>query len=102
MKEKKTGDQEEERDRQIKQKNEKKKKEQMAALPRLELNNQLTCIKDETEDNGTPYITSVRSSDVLVMPPVHSTNYGSKGVSASTFNDRMLSMLKMKPHYVGA
>ncbi|XP_076118214.1 uncharacterized protein LOC143085631 isoform X2 [Mytilus galloprovincialis] len=100
LKEKKTGDQEEERDRQIKQKNEKKKKEQMAALPRLELNNQLTCIKDETEDNGTTYITSVKSSDVLIMPPVHSTNYGSKGVSASTFNDRMLSMLKMKPHYM--
>ncbi|OPL33699.1 hypothetical protein AM593_07536, partial [Mytilus galloprovincialis] len=100
LKEKKTGDQEEERDRKIKQKNERKKIEQVAALPRLELNSQLTSIKDETEDTGATYITSVKSSDVLIMPPVHSTHHGSKGVSDSTFNDRMISLLKMKPHYM--
>lgn len=97
LKETKKNEKEEEKENNRKL-HEKKKEQQISTLPKLAINNQLISIK---EDSVTESTGSIKSSEILKVPPVESMKIDkSKGLSTSTFNDKMLSLLRMKPHYV--
>ena len=82
----------------IKNQSAKKKEQQSSTLPKLAINNQLVKIK---EDQDVEFTGSIKSSEILMVPPVESLKPDkSKGISSSTFDNKMLSLLKMKPHYV--
>ena len=84
----------------IANKNEKKKNEKQV-FPKLAMNRQLTCIREDSASEHATVISSVKSSEVLVVPPVNSMKQDlSKGISSSSFNERMLSMMRMKAHFV--
>lgn len=90
------------RERSAKAKNDKKKNDQTTALPKLALNSQLMSNKDDIEEKVLPRSGSIKSCEILVVPPVHTMKQDvSKGVSCSTFNERMISLMRMKAHFVG-
>lgn len=90
------------RERSAKARNDKKKNDHTTALPKLALNSQLMSNKDDIEEKVPPRSGSIKSCEILVVPPVHTMKQDvSKGVSCSTFNERMISLMRMKAHFVG-